>query len=46
VRVVTTRDSVWISPGVPFIVPLFFGICLALSYGDLLFGLLGALHVV
>jgi preflagellin peptidase FlaK len=45
-RVVTTRDSVWISPGVPFIVPLFFGICLGLSYGDLLFGLLGALRVV
>ena len=45
-RVVTTRDSVWISPGVPFIVPLFLGLCLALTYGDVLFGLLGALGVV
>jgi len=45
-RVVTSRDSVWISPGVPFIVPLFLGLCLALTYGDVLFGLLGALGVV
>jgi len=44
--VVTTRDAVWLSPGVPFIVPLFLGLCIALTYGDVLFGLLGALGVV
>ena len=44
--VVTTRESVWLSPGVPFVVPLFLGLCLALTYGDLLFGLLRAVGVV
>ncbi|WP_251341871.1 A24 family peptidase [Haloplanus halophilus] len=43
--VVTTRESVWLSPGVPFIVPLFLGLCIALTYGDVLFGLLRALGV-
>jgi preflagellin peptidase FlaK len=45
-EVVTTRESVWISPGVPFVVPLFVGLCLALTYGDLLFGLLRAIGIV
>jgi preflagellin peptidase FlaK len=44
-RVVTTRETVWLSPGVPFIVPVFLGLVLALTYGDLLFGLLRALGV-
>ncbi|GAB6860962.1 prepilin peptidase [Haloplanus litoreus] len=44
--VVTTRDSVWISPGIPFVVPLFLGLCIALTYGDLLFGLLRAIGAV
>jgi len=44
-RVVTTRETVWLSPGVPFIVPVFFGLVIALTYGDLLFGLLRALGV-
>ena len=35
------RDSVWITPGVPFIVPMFVGLLLALTFGDLLFVLLG-----
>ena len=39
----TTRDEVWISPGIPFIVPLFVGCALAFVYGDLLFGLLSLL---
>ena len=38
-----TADSVWVSPGIPFIVPMFLGLVAALTYGDLLFGLLGAL---
>ena len=42
-RVVTTRDTVWLSPGIPFIVPVFVGLVVGLTYGDLLFGLLRAL---
>jgi preflagellin peptidase FlaK len=41
-RLVTARDRVWISPGIPFIVPMFLGLVTALTYGDLLFALLGA----
>jgi len=44
-RVVTTRETVWLSPGIPFIVPVFLGLLIALTYGDLLFGLLRALGV-
>jgi len=45
-RVVTTRDTVWLSPGIPFIVPVFLGLVVGLTYGDLLFGLLRALGLV
>ena len=31
------RDVVWISPGIPFLVPLFIGLVVAFTYGDLLF---------
>ncbi len=34
--VVVEADTVWISPGTPFLVPLFVGLLLALGYGDLL----------
>ena len=34
------REEVWISPGLPFIVPMFAGLVLALTYGDLLYGFL------
>ncbi len=37
------EDIVWISPGIPFLVPLFGGLVVALTYGDVLFGLLGLL---
>lgn len=30
-------ESVWVSPGIPFIVPTFLGLLLALTVGDLLF---------
>jgi preflagellin peptidase FlaK len=43
---VTTRESVWISPGIPFIVPMFAGLAVAFVYGDILFGVLGFLGVV
>lgn len=31
------RERVWITPGIPFIVPMFFGLVVALTYGDVLF---------
>jgi preflagellin peptidase FlaK len=34
-----TEDSVWVSPGIPFLVPMFVGLVVALTYGDVLFGL-------
>ncbi|UVE51154.1 prepilin peptidase [Haloferax larsenii] len=45
-EVVATRDAVWVSPGIPFIVPMFVGLVVAFVYGDLLFGVLGALGIV
>jgi preflagellin peptidase FlaK len=44
--VVTERDVVWISPGIPFIVPMFVGTLVAFVYGDLIFGALGALGII
>lgn len=40
------RDTVWVSPGMPFLVPLTLGLLVALTYGDLLFGILGGLGLV
>jgi len=39
-------EVVWISPGIPFLVPLFGGLVIGLTYGDILFGLLGALGLL
>lgn len=44
--VLVAEESVWVSPGMPFLVPLFVGLLVALTYGDLLFGLLGAFGLV
>lgn len=44
--VLVTRETVWITPGVPFLVPLFAGLCVALVYGDLLYGVMGALGMI
>jgi preflagellin peptidase FlaK len=44
--VVTDREAVWLSPGIPFIVPMFLGTVVAFVYGDIVFGVLGALGVV
>jgi preflagellin peptidase FlaK len=44
--VATGRETVWVSPGLPFVVPMFVGLLLALTYGDLLFGLLGAVGLI
>ncbi|ESP87739.1 A24 family peptidase [Candidatus Halobonum tyrrellensis] len=39
---VTSEETVWVSPGLPFVVPLFVGLVVALAYGDALAVLLGA----
>ncbi|MFB6113289.1 MAG: prepilin peptidase [Halodesulfurarchaeum sp.] len=35
--VIVDADTVWVSPGIPFIVPTFVGLLIALGFGDLLF---------
>ena len=42
----TTEDVVWISPGIPFLVPLFAGLVVSFTYGDVLFRLLDLLGLV
>jgi preflagellin peptidase FlaK len=39
------RDRVWISPGIPFLVPLFVGLVVSFTYGDVLFAVLSWLGV-
>ncbi len=39
-------DEVWVSPGIPFLVPMFAGLVTALVYGDVLYTLLTAIGVV
>ena len=39
-EVLTSRERVWISPGMPFLVPVFVGLVIAFTYGDLLMSLL------
>jgi len=38
-RELVSCDAVWISPGIPFVVPIFVGLLVALTYGDVLFAL-------
>ncbi|WP_224270741.1 A24 family peptidase [Haloprofundus salinisoli] len=45
-ELVSAREQVWVMPGLPFIVPMFVGLLVALVYGDILFGLLGAVGLV
>jgi preflagellin peptidase FlaK len=42
----TTRDRVWVSPGIPFLVPLVIGLFVAVVYGDLLVAMLRALGLL
>ncbi len=37
---IAEEDAVWISPGIPFIVPMFVGLLVAVVYGDVLFALM------
>lgn len=41
----TDGETVWVSPGLPFVVPLFVALVVAFIYGDLLFSLLGSLGI-
>jgi preflagellin peptidase FlaK len=40
-----TADRVWVSPGIPFLVPTFVGLLVALTYGDVLYVALQSLGV-
>ena len=44
--VVADADRVWVSPGLPFLVPLFAGLLVALTAGDVLFALLSAAGLI
>jgi preflagellin peptidase FlaK len=43
IETVRANDEVWVSPGVPFIVPTFIGLLVGLTVGDLLFAILRTL---
>jgi preflagellin peptidase FlaK len=42
-ELVADADEVWVSPGIPFLVPMFAGLVVSLIYGDVLVALLSAL---
>lgn len=44
--VIVDSEEVWVTPGVPFIVPLFVGLLVALTGGDVLFWAMDALGLV
>ncbi|MFW5896213.1 MAG: A24 family peptidase C-terminal domain-containing protein [archaeon] len=43
--VLVTRDEVWVTPGIPFMVPIAVGLLVAVTYGDVLFCLFDLLGV-
>lgn len=43
--VLTSHTTIWISPGIPFILPIFIGLFIAFTYGDVFFTLLGILGI-
>ncbi len=38
--VLASDDEVWITPGIPFLVPMFLGLVLGLTYGDVLYAVI------
>jgi preflagellin peptidase FlaK len=40
------REAVWVTPGIPFVVPMFVGLVVALTYGDVLFVILQVLGLL
>lgn len=45
-EVLVQKDTVWVSPGTPFMVPIFVGLLTALLYGNLMFAVLQTLGLV
>ncbi|AQL44521.1 peptidase A24 [Halorientalis sp. IM1011] len=43
--VLSSDDEVWITPGIPFLVPMFLGLLLGLTYGDVLYAVIEGLGV-
>lgn len=39
IEALLVRERVWLSPGIPFVVPMFFGLLVAFVYGDVLFAI-------
>lgn len=37
--VIVQKDRIWVSPGMPFFVPIIVGLIVALTYGDILYGI-------
>ncbi|WP_299262738.1 A24 family peptidase [Halorientalis sp.] len=44
--VLTSDEEVWITPGIPFLVPMFLGLALGLTYGDVLYATIEGLGVL
>ncbi|MFP4628712.1 MAG: A24 family peptidase C-terminal domain-containing protein, partial [Halobacteriales archaeon] len=44
-ELIATRERVWYSPGIPFVVLLALGLVVALAYGDLYHAFLSAVGV-
>jgi len=45
-EVLVSEEEVWVTPGIPFIIPMFFGLVVALAYGDVLYSVLGLLGLI
>jgi preflagellin peptidase FlaK len=43
--VLADEEDVWITPGIPFLVPMFLGLLIGLTYGDVLYALLSGVGV-
>lgn len=41
-EVLTTAETVWLTPGIPFLVPMFVGLLVSLLYGDIVYALIGS----
>ncbi len=45
-EVLVKNETVWVSPGTPFMVPIFVGLLIALVYGNLLFAVLASVGLL
>lgn len=46
IEIIREKDELWVTPGVPFIVPTFVGLLVALTFGDLLFAVMLIIGIV